>query len=57
MTDTREIYKRWVFEGNCPRCFPDWEYPDISIAEVWVWQDELNAWDVYEEIIKEAEDD
>ncbi len=56
MTDTREEYKRWVFEGNCPCCFPYWDY-DVQVSDVWEWQDEFKAWDVYAEIMEETEDD
>lgn len=61
MTDTRptkEIYKQWVFEGNCPCCFPYWEH-EVSTTDfdVWQWQDEFKAWDVYAEICAEYEDD
>lgn len=56
MTDAKEEYKRWVFEGNCPCCFPYWEYNDLSVQEVWEWQDEFQAWEVYDEIQREYDD-
>lgn len=56
MTDERETYKRWLFEGNCPCCFPYWDY-DVNASDVWDWQDEFHAWDVYEEIMSEPDDD
>lgn len=57
MTDSKEDYRRWVFEGGCPCCFPYWDYPDLSVQSVWDWQDEFQAWDVYAEIQGEEEDD
>ncbi len=56
LLDGRELYKRWIFEGNCPCCFPYWEY-DVSPFDIWQWQDEFKAWDVYEELMKEYDDE
>lgn len=56
MTDAKEAYKKWIFEGNCPCCFPYWEYPGVRVDRTWRWADEFRAWDVYAEIQEEDED-
>ena len=53
----KEAYKKWVFEGNCPCCFPDWQYPGVDTPDVWDWMLEFNAWAVYSEIMAEYEDE
>ena len=57
MTDAKEAFKRWVFEGNSPCCFPFWNYGPDSVYLMIDWMDEFQAWDVYVEIQKEYEDD
>ena len=56
-TDAKEDYRKWVFEGNCPCCFPYWEYPEITTFDVWDWQDEFQAWAVHQEILEEYDDE
>lgn len=36
----------WVTSGDCPCCFPEWDYDDISILDVWTWQDQVNVYDL-----------
>lgn len=57
MTDAKEAFKKWVFEGSCPCCFPFWDYEPDTFYLVNDWMDEFQAWDVYSEIRKEYEDD
>lgn len=57
MTDAKEAYKEWIFQGNCPCCFPDWEYSGVDASDVWGWADEFNAWGVYEEIFARERED
>ena len=57
MTDAKEAFKKWVFEGNCPCCFPFWDYEPDPSYRMSDWMDEFQAWDVYSEIRKEYEDD
>lgn len=57
MTDAKEAYKKWVFEGNCPCCFPDWEYGDEAYYMIGTWMDEFQAWAVYDEIQGEYDDE
>lgn len=58
MRDPKEDYRKWIFEGECPCCFPYWDYGDsVSVADVWGWQGEFHAWDVYEEILGEYDDE
>lgn len=53
--DAKEEFKKWIFEGNCPCCFPHWDF-DCRMSDVWGWQDEFRAWDVYDEILGEDDD-
>lgn len=52
--EAKEEYRKWVFEGECPCCFPYRDY-NISVQDIWTWQDEFNAWQVYGEIRREYE--
>lgn len=53
--DAKEQYKKWIFEGNCPCCFPYWEY-GLDGSETFLWEDEFQAWAVYKEIMDEYND-
>lgn len=55
-SDPKEDYRRWVFEGNCPCCFPFWDY-GVKMNDVWAWEDEFQSWEVYAEIMKEYDED
>lgn len=45
---TRKEYERYINEGYCPCCFPHWEHPEMTIQDMWTWQEEMNAWDIYD---------
>ncbi len=53
MDRAREQFQKWIFEGECPCCFPDWEFPEIDTTDVWNWIEEFNAWEVHEDIMRE----
>lgn len=55
--DYKEVYKKWIFEGLCPCCFPYWQYPAVSVNDMISWQDEFQAWEVYDEILGEYDED
>lgn len=56
MADAKEDYRKWIFEGNCPCCFPYWEYEDGTWFKMTGWSYEFDAWAVYDEIVKEYDD-
>lgn len=54
MTDLEKVksdYRKYLDSGECPCCFPYWGYGiDFSVQHIWDWQDEMDAWDVYERL-------
>lgn len=36
----------WVTRGECHCCFPEWEYEDISVQDVWTWESQIRVTDL-----------
>lgn len=51
----RKDYERYIQDGQCPCCFPHWEYPEMSVQDMWNWEDEMNAWKTYSEWLERDE--
>lgn len=45
----RQDLRNWVLSGDCPCCFPTWEYA-TSLHRFWMWQEEMDAWAIHESL-------
>lgn len=44
--DAERDFVLGMVEGECPCCFPTWEYEGVDVQDLWGWIDKYSAHDV-----------